>query len=181
MDHARWWVMAFEREGQLEWSVEWNVHLAFLRRRVLHPFSSIGNDLKLVFALPFESRRQALAGLDHVLAASPTLRRYLIETANPGRSNLMDEEEFLAIFSHLTRIAYDDDDDDPDFGGVGARLPRPPIDPVFVQSGAEARTYSDVLEDLRQSGEPKEPIFHCHPPLFDPEEDLLRRLDSAGK
>ncbi len=137
-----------------------------------------GHEIRQVFALPFETRREAEAGLKHVMATSPAVRDALISTANPEWRNLMDDEEFLAVYLHLTTFSREADD--PDIGGAAVRLPRAPFDPVLTRPGGASRTFSEVTDELRRSGEWTEQITYCHPPR-DPEEELLRRLDSAGR
>lgn len=100
---------------------------------------------KLVFARSFDSLHAALEYEKYFFRLSPRKRTKLIEAVNPDWED-WSHDLFPAVagmaFAESVSDVLDqwlNEDDDP--GGIGARLPFAPFDPVLSMSGASASSW----------------------------------------
>lgn len=100
---------------------------------------------RLVFARAFDSLHAALEYENYFLRLSPKKRDKLIEAVNPTWEDWSDD-----MFPAIAGMAYAESvsdvldkwlDEDDDQGGIGARIPFAPFDPVLAMSGSAARPW----------------------------------------
>lgn len=105
---------------------------------------------RLVFARAFDTLHEALEYEKYFFRLSPRQRTKLIEAVNPLWEDWADD-----LFPAVAGMAYaeatsealeawlEDEDDD---GGIGARLPFAPFDPVLALSGAGSNPWPTESE-----------------------------------
>lgn len=106
---------------------------------------------RLVFARAFDTLHDALEYESYFFRLSPRKRTKLIEAVNPNWDNWADDR-FPAVagmaFAESTSDALakwlEDDTDDP--GGIGARLPFAPFDPILTMQDATGQIWPDENE-----------------------------------
>lgn len=100
---------------------------------------------RLVFARTFDSLHGAIEYERYFLRLSPRKRNKLIGAVNPRWEDWSDD-----LFPALAGMAYAESvsdvleqwlDDDDGQGGIGARLPFAPFDPVLAMSGAASQPW----------------------------------------
>lgn len=101
---------------------------------------------RLVFARAFDTLHEALEYEKYFFRLSPRQRTRLIEAVNPNWEDWADDL-FPAVagmaYAEATSEAFERwlEDDNDDLGGIGARLPFAPFDPVLALSGAGSQPW----------------------------------------
>lgn len=106
---------------------------------------------RLVFARAFDTLHDALDYENYFFRLSPRKRNKLIESVNPNWEDWSDD-----LFPAIAGMAYaeatsealakwlEEDGDEP--GGIGARLPFAPFDPILANGGASAQSWPNEGE-----------------------------------
>jgi|GEM_PF-4764158 len=106
---------------------------------------------RLIFARAFDTLHDALEYESYFFRLSPRKRTKLIEAVNPTWENWADDR-FPAIagmaYAEATSSALEKwlDEDSEEPGGIGARLPISPFDPILASTGSQNQTWPTESE-----------------------------------